>query len=332
MTTRAASILTLLAGAPLFLGACTNGNTAASDLQPRRAAQGYAQGTVGYDREKWQQLLSDNDKIRRLVVHTPTGVETTTESDDPAVARLIREHAADMQARMKIGSPVRVWDPVFRDLFASHDKITIELTPTDKGVRAVESCPDPVALAILRSHAMGVSEFVREGHASARRETPRFAVGDPLPAPELSIGGVPHRILSTQPDAAQIAGLEKSGVRRIVNFRKPAEHEGYDEAAAARACGTEYTSLPFAGAAELTDEIIDASRSALRDADQAHATVALHCRTGNRVGPAWVAYRVLDRHVPLEQALAEARLGGMKDPKLEQAARDYVARHSSPAK
>ena len=41
----------------------------------------------------WQELLGANTKIRRIVRHTETGVEAVTESDDPAVAAKIIEHA-----------------------------------------------------------------------------------------------------------------------------------------------------------------------------------------------------------------------------------------------
>jgi hypothetical protein len=40
-------------------------------------------------------------------------VKATTESDDPATAARIIEHAKAMQARIAVGARVRVWDPVF---------------------------------------------------------------------------------------------------------------------------------------------------------------------------------------------------------------------------
>lgn len=148
--------------------------------------------TVAEDRDVWQQLLTDHAKIRRTVVHRQEGergiVEATTESDDPVVAARIRNHAVAMQNRMKAGAQVRVWDEVFEELFRRHDLVTLELTMTEKGVKIVEWSTDPETIALLRSHAMGVSDFVREGHEAGARATPRLPVGAPLPPPEVADG------------------------------------------------------------------------------------------------------------------------------------------------
>ena len=291
--------------------------------------------SVAKDRDGWQQLLSDHAAIRRTLVHSEKDgrgiVEATTESDDPIVAARIIEHAKAMQARMKVGAQVRVWDPVFAELFKKHGAVTIDVTPTDKGVKIVESSADPEAVALLRSHAMGVSEFVREGHKAAPRQTPKFKAGDPLPAPELAIGGVPHRFILTQPDAGQLAGLKSAGVDVVINFRKPAEHPEYNEQTAATGTGMTYCNLPYAGAAEVTDELLDSARAAIKAADEKGDTAALHCRTGNRVGPGWASYRVLDKGVPLEQALGEAKAMQMLDPLMESKTRDYIRRGSEAA-
>ncbi|MFN7019971.1 MAG: hypothetical protein ACK4WH_01420 [Phycisphaerales bacterium] len=288
---------------------------------------------LSHDRGVWQQLLSDHGKIRRRIVHSEQDgvgtVETLTESDDPKVAARIIEHARAMQERMSVGAQVRIWDPVFADLFKKHGDVTIDVTPTEKGVQIVESGKDPQATALLRAHAMGVSEFVRDGHAAGRRTTPVFAVGSPLPAPEVSIGGVPHRFLLSQPTADQIKGLHDRGVAMIVNFRKPSEHPDYDEAAAAESAGVAYCNLAYKDAAELTDELLDRARRAIREADRTGKAAALHCRTGNRVAPVWAAYRAIDQRIAVEQAIGEARMMGLKDPNLERIVRDYIARQTT---
>ena len=286
--------------------------------------------TVARDRDVWQQLLADHASIRRTVMHRRDGdrvfVEATTESDDPAVAARIIDHAKAMQARMKAGAQVRVWDPVFKELFERHERVTLEVTSTTKGVRMVESSDDPETIALLRSHAAGVSDFVRDGHRAGRRETRRVAVEVVMPPDEVAIGGVPHRFLLGQPDAGQLEMLKGEGVKTIVNFRKPAEHPAYDEQGEATSRGMGYCNLPYREASELTDDLLDQARATLREADAAGVIVALHCRTGNRVGPAWAAYRAVDGGVPLERAIAEARALRMVDPRLEAAVRTYVER------
>jgi len=328
----ATALLASCAGEPR---AASTTDTSPAPMSPPASAQATNNpypgvNSVAHDRDIWQQLLSDHTKLRRTVVYTATGVEATTESDDAAVAARIKEHAAAMQARMKTGAQVRVWDPVFTELFKKHSAVRLAITPTDKGVSIVESSDDPEAVALLWSHAAGVSDFVREGHAAGRRETPRIKAGSPVPPPEVAIGGVKHRVLLSQPDAAQVAALKASGVNGLVNFRKPAEHADYDESRAAAEAGITYCALPYKDASELTGEVIDAARAALRDGDAKGQTLALHCRTGNRVGPGWIAWRVLDQGVPIEQAVGEAKVMRMVDPRYEPIAREYVKRHAKP--
>jgi len=325
-------------GAVTFVG-CADGGQGAGPGEGAGRAMGAGSGaaqppaqaapsTLAYDKDLWHELLGAHTQIRRTVRHTEGGVETLTESDDPAVATKIIEHATAMQARMRTGAQVRIWDPVFAELFAKHGAVTIEVTPTGKGVMIAESSADPEAVALLRSHAMGVSEFVRGGFKAAPRETPRFKAGDPLPAPELTIGGVPHRFLLTQPGAGQLAALRNGGVDLVINFRKPAEHAEYNEVRAVADAGMTYCNLAYSGAPELTDELLDAARGAIRAADQRGDAAALHCRTGNRVGPGWAVYRALDKGVPVEQAIAEAKAMQMIDPTYEEKARDYIRRHT----
>jgi protein tyrosine phosphatase (PTP) superfamily phosphohydrolase (DUF442 family) len=286
--------------------------------------------SVPRDRGVWQQLLSDHGKIRRTLRHSEKDgvgiVESLTESDDPEVAELIIDHAKSMQARMKVGATVRVWDPVFKDLFEKHKSVTLEVTPTGKGVRIVETSADPEAIALMRSHAMGVSAFVRAGHAISGDETPRLAVGGPLPPDEVAIGGVPHRFLLSHPTPEQLAVLGSQGVERILNLRKPEEHKDYDEAGAAAAAGATYCNLPFNGAAELTDEVLAATRAEYAAATKNGIVIAAHCRTGNRLGPGLAAYLALDLKLDVERAIAAAKAVGMTDPSYEAIARRYIER------
>ncbi|XVJ60081.1 MAG: hypothetical protein HEQ23_12075 [Tepidisphaera sp.] len=286
--------------------------------------------SVSRDRGVWQQLLSDHGKIRRTLRHSEKDgvgiVESLTESDDPEVAELIIDHAKSMQARMKVGATVRVWDPVFNDLFEKHKSVTLEVTPTGKGVRIVETSADPEAIALMRSHAMGVSAFVRAGHAISGDETPRLVVGGPLPPDEVAIGGVPHRFLLSHPTPEQLAVLGSQGVERILNLRKPEEHKDYDEAGAAAAAGATYCKLPFNGAAELTDEVLAATRAEYAAATENGIVIAAHCRTGNRLGPGLAAYLALDLKIDVERAIAAAKAVGMTDPSYEAIARRYIER------
>ena len=129
-------------------------------------------GTHAYDRDVWQTLLYHHDKIRREVKRLPNGLAAVTESDDPAIATLIKDHTLAMKDRMESGARVRTWDPVFRELFARHDKVKLEVVLTEKGVSIVETTDDPETLRLLKSHSAGVTDMVREGGRASQRETP----------------------------------------------------------------------------------------------------------------------------------------------------------------
>lgn len=129
-------------------------------------------GTTEYDMQVWKALLRDNAKIRRTVRHIDRGVEAETESDDPRIAALIKDHVLAMKDRIREGYPVRGWDPVFRELFKRHHLIRIDVLLTEKGVKIVETSDDPETVRLMRSHAAGVSDFVKEGFAIMDRETP----------------------------------------------------------------------------------------------------------------------------------------------------------------
>ncbi len=131
-----------------------------------------APGTVAYDRDVWTDLLDTHDAIHRSVKHIDGGVEAVTESDDPAVAAKIKDHAFAMQRRMKEGLRVRQWDPLFVALFDRHDAITLVVVETEKGVSIRETSSDPEVVALLQAHAAGVDAMVREGFSASRVETP----------------------------------------------------------------------------------------------------------------------------------------------------------------
>jgi len=106
------------------------------------------------------------------VRHIDRGLEAETESDDPRIAALIKDHVLAMKDRIRGGYPVRGWDPVFRELFKRHHLIRLDVVLTEKGVKIVETSDDPETVRLMRSHAAGVSDFVKEGFAIMDRETP----------------------------------------------------------------------------------------------------------------------------------------------------------------
>jgi hypothetical protein len=119
------------------------------------------------------QLLQRHDRIRRDVANVAGGIRARTTSPDREVAELIRVHVRRMNARVEAGDPIRLMDPVFREIFEHHTEVDMDVQPMRGGVVVVETSADPQVELLIRQHARrAVSEFVAYGMARAMRPTP----------------------------------------------------------------------------------------------------------------------------------------------------------------
>lgn len=150
----------------------------AENQEAAPAQQGFGQGRGRgqwddprfIEDRKWFHFLLDNrDKIKRTITRTDKGVDTVTESDDSEVAAGIQTHVAAMHARVKEGRGIHMRDPLFREVFRHADKISMEITDTDKGVRVVETSDDPYVSSLIQAHADVVSQFIENGHEEVRK-------------------------------------------------------------------------------------------------------------------------------------------------------------------
>lgn len=104
---------------------------------------------------------------------------------------------------------------------------------------------------------------------------------------------------------ADVARLRESGIHHVVDLTPDDETPGFDEAAAVRAAGLQYTNLPLRGAADLTPENVRAFDAIVRSADR---PLLVHCASGNRVGAmaalraAWVEGRGVDEAIEVGRA------------------------------
>ena len=130
-------------------------------------------------------------------------------------------------------------------------------------------------------------------------------------------------LLAGQPGAADFALAKEEGVRTVVDQRKPEEDRGIeDERALVEGLGLVYANPAWNGLDELTDAILDDTRALLRTAER---PILFHCKSANRVGAVWLAYRVLDEGASVERALAEARTVGLRTEVYEARVLEYVA-------
>ncbi len=118
-------------------------------------------------------LLMNHHKIERRVENIPNGVRTVTTSADPQIAQLIRTHVRQMEARYDRDQPIRMMDPVFRELFRHRDRASLDYEDVPGGIRVTHTSDDPNVVLLIRQHARRfVSEAAEEGMSRAMRPTP----------------------------------------------------------------------------------------------------------------------------------------------------------------
>jgi hypothetical protein len=129
-------------------------------------------GPHAADMQVFHQLFSHRTEITRHVVEREDGVETTTESTNPEVTRLLQTHVASMLARVKEGRPIHRRDPLFAELFRYSDRIEARHELTAGGVRVVETSQDAYVVQLIRAHAETVSAFIANGPSEMMKNHP----------------------------------------------------------------------------------------------------------------------------------------------------------------
>jgi cyclopropane fatty-acyl-phospholipid synthase-like methyltransferase/protein tyrosine phosphatase (PTP) superfamily phosphohydrolase (DUF442 family) len=130
---------------------------------------------------------------------------------------------------------------------------------------------------------------------------------------------------SDQISPKDFQSIQSQQITRVITFRTGGEVD-WDEKGAVKAAGMEFLEIPFLLPDSLTDEVFEKVRAVLNASEQ---KTLLHCGSANRVGGAWLPYRVLDQGVALSAALAEARVIGLESEAYEAKAIDYIQRMQS---
>lgn len=114
------------------------------------------------------ELVANNSRITRTVTNLPNGIRTTTESADPRLAKLIKEHVVTMDARVSKGDDPRLpmESPALHAIFAGYDKIHTTTDTTANGIVVVQTSGDSAVVAALQQHATEVTELVSRGMAA----------------------------------------------------------------------------------------------------------------------------------------------------------------------
>ena len=114
------------------------------------------------------ELVVNHDRITRTVTNLPNGIRTVTESDDPRLGQLIREHVATMGQRVSQGDDpgLPIESPAVHAIFRDKDRIHTTTETTAKGIVVVQTSSDSSTIAALQQHAAEVSELLSGGMAA----------------------------------------------------------------------------------------------------------------------------------------------------------------------
>jgi hypothetical protein len=183
MTRRA--VLMRLAAAGLSIGPATSLVTGCGMRDNRRGPESNGtppdwmmgedmmDGEMMADMRVIRDLLAGHQDIEREVEDIERGIRARTVSEDPQLAELIRGHVEAMRIRVEDNRPIRLMDPVFREIFEHHDAIAMEVSEVAGGVQVTETSDDPQVQLLIRQHAhRAVSEFVASGMSRAMEPTP----------------------------------------------------------------------------------------------------------------------------------------------------------------
>ena len=129
-------------------------------------------------------------------------------------------------------------------------------------------------------------------------------------------------MLAGQPSEDALAELSKRGFKTVVSLRHPAE-ERFDEASLCEQLGMKFVRLQISAPRDLDRALIQRACTILRSAEP-DAGVLLHCASANRVGAIWLAHRVQEGRMAIQQARDEAAQVGLKTKELEEKALEYL--------
>ena len=123
---------------------------------------------------------------------------------------------------------------------------------------------------------------------------------------------------SGQPDEGGFEHVAAAGIKTVINVL-PERNCVPGEGEMVTSNKMTYRTVPF-HLSNFRKETIEQFAEVLKKAEK---PVLIHCGTGNHVGGLWFAYRVLIEKAPLEVAVTEGRIIGMRKD-LENSLYDWV--------
>lgn len=117
-------------------------------------------------------MLDFHREMEREVEELPNGIRSITRSSNVEVVKLLHDHVPAMVERMRVGRPLRRWDPLYRAYYEQRDQIQIQVEMTDDGVSVEEVSDSPSVAQLIKARSATVDRFISEGFPAAQRTHP----------------------------------------------------------------------------------------------------------------------------------------------------------------
>ena len=114
------------------------------------------------------EMFVGHDQLTRSVTLLSDGIRTVTESADPRLAQLIKEHVtiSNTQVTRGVDPGLPMESDALHAIFKYHAEIRTTMETTPAGIVVTQTSSNPVAVAALQQHAAEVTTFVKEGMAA----------------------------------------------------------------------------------------------------------------------------------------------------------------------
>lgn len=160
--------------AAIVVVAAWSSSAMAQTPTPRDEAQHSAgQSTMGAGHDAGimtgvHEMFVGHDKLTRSVTVLPDGIRTVTESADPKLAQLLKDHVTVSNAEVATGVDpgLPMESDALRAIFRYRADIRTTVEPTPAGIVVTQTSRNPDAVAALQQHAAEVTTFVTEGMAA----------------------------------------------------------------------------------------------------------------------------------------------------------------------
>lgn len=114
------------------------------------------------------EMFVGHEQLTRSVTVLPDGIKTVTESADPRLAQLIKDHVTVSNAQVARGVDpgLPMESDALRAIFRYQAEIRTTVEMTAAGVVVTQISSNPAAVAALQQHAAEVTLFAKEGMAA----------------------------------------------------------------------------------------------------------------------------------------------------------------------